>query len=316
VNPYVFVVGCPRSGTTLLQRMLDAHPQLAVANDTHFIPRPLRHLPDGADPRITEQLVHSVVSYRRFPRLGLAEDVAYAAAEGAGTYAAFVTRLYDRFAATHGKPLAGEKTPDYVRHFPKLTRLFPHARFVHVVRDGRDVALSVREWAQPDKGPGKFALWADEPIAVCALWWRWLVSSGRRDGADLGPARYHELRYERLVDAPAETLRSVSAFLDLPFAPEMLAFHEGRRRAEPGLSAKQAWLPPTAGLRNWRRELPIRELELFEALAGDLLEELGYERAVASVSAETAELAARARSWWTAELKRRQERQRAGAVQP
>ena len=74
------------------------------------------------------------------------------------------------------------------------------------------------------------------------------------------------------------------------------------------MSAKKAWLPPTAGLRDWRRDLAPRELELFEALAGDLLEELGYELAAPSVSADVAAQAERARAWWSDELARRRNR--------
>src|SRR5262245_13483600 len=78
-NPYVLVVGCPRSGTTLLQRMLDSHPQLAVANDTHFIARVLQKTaPDlidsiisGNDVPLTTDLIGGVSAYHRFPRLGL-----------------------------------------------------------------------------------------------------------------------------------------------------------------------------------------------------------------------------------------------------
>jgi hypothetical protein len=68
-NPCVFAVGCPRSGTTLLQRMLDHHPGLGVANDTHFIPHAIDDHSGRVDPRLTPELVESVRSYRRFPRL-------------------------------------------------------------------------------------------------------------------------------------------------------------------------------------------------------------------------------------------------------
>src|SRR5262249_30247711 len=97
-NPYVFVVGCPRSGTTLLQRMLDNHPQLAVANDTHFIPRCLeKTVPDaipemvrGADLKLTPGLIEAVKSYHRFPRLGLSEETVGQAAAASRTYRQFV----------------------------------------------------------------------------------------------------------------------------------------------------------------------------------------------------------------------------------
>ena len=119
--------------------------------------------------------------------------------------------------------------------------------------------------------------------------------SGRREGENLGPARYREVRYEDLVTRPEETLRGIADFSELPFAPEMLTYHVGKARYEPGLSAKKTRLPPTPGLRDWRTQMGKRDLELFEAIAGDLLSALGYERGVATISPEIASVAGRCR---------------------
>jgi hypothetical protein len=302
-NPYLFVVGCPRSGTTLLQRMLDSNPLLAVSNDPHFIPF-APGVRDGSDPPVTPELVDWLLSYRTFARLGLDEPTVRTAAASARTYAQLVTALYDAFGRERGKLLAGEKTPRYVRYLPLLHALFPGARIVHLVRDGRDVALSTLEWARRDRGPGRFRLWNEHPLAVCALSWRWHVTTGMRDGARLGEL-YSEVRYEDVVGAPGPTLRRLAARLGLPFSEEMLAFHVGRRRHEPGLSAKDAWLPPTPGLRDWRSQLSTADRELFEALAGDLLSQLGYERACEAISPQVASQAARYRAAWEAELRER-----------
>jgi hypothetical protein len=310
-NPYLFVVGCPRSGTTLLQRMLDHHPRLAVSNDSHFIPRAIEGVPIGVDPALTPELVEWVRTYRRFYRLNLPDVAVHEAAGKSRTYREFVGALYSMYGRLRGKQLAGEKTPDYVRHLPRLHALFPWARSIHIIRDGRDVALSVLEWARDGKGPSKLGLWSDEPVAVCALWWRWQVSTGRRDGEELGAHQYREVRYEDLVARPEESLRSLASFLNLPYAPEMAAYHVGKTRYKPELSAKKAWLPPTAGLRKWQTQLPERDLELFEALAGDLLCELGYQRSFEAASSETTELAERCRGWWEAELARRAKQVRA-----
>ncbi|MGE5194005.1 MAG: sulfotransferase family protein [Deltaproteobacteria bacterium] len=307
-NPYLFVVGCPRSGTTLLQRMLDHHPQLAVANDTHFIPRCIeKTVPEaiplavrGADLTLTAELIDAVKSYHRFPRLGLSPDSVDQAARASRTYRQFVSALYAAYAKQHDKALAGEKTPDYVRHIPLLHGLFPAARIVHIIRDGRDVALSTLEWATAEKGPGKFDLWRTEPVAVCALWWRWLVGSGREAGRKLSPACYFEVGYEDLLAHVKARLCSLSAFLDLSYSPEMAAYHEGKSRSQPGLSAKKAWLPPTQGLRDWRTQMADRDVALFEALAGDLLADLGYDRAFTTFSPEITSRAESCEHWWHA----------------
>jgi hypothetical protein len=305
VNPSVFVVGCPRSGTTLLQTMLDHHPQLAVANDTHFIPLPIRGVPVGCDPPLSAQCVERLLDDPRFARLGLSEAVVSKAAAESRTYAEFVSALYGEFGRLRGKPLAGEKTPDYVRYLPLLHSLFPWARTVHVIRDGRDVALSTLQWAKEGRGPRKFKLWREEPLAVCALWWSWQVSTGRRHGTDLGPDRYYEVKYEHLVARPEQTLRRITKFLGLPFAPEMLTYHQGHPPYAGGRSTK-VWLQPTNGLRDWRSQLAPRDVELFESLAGDLLSALGYERAFDVISPGISCLGRRHGSWWEAKIARRQ----------
>src|SRR6266498_2269187 len=121
-------------------------------------------------------------------------------------------------------------------------------------------------------------------------------------------SRYWEVPYEDLVARPKKTVDSLCLFLELPFAPETLAYHVGRQRDQLGLSAKKAWLPPTPGLRGWRSQMSERDVALFEALVGDLLSSLGYERATSAPAPAVAALAERYQSWWEAELERRRSR--------
>ena len=304
-SPYVFVVGCPRSGTTLLQRMLDSHPMLTIANDTHFIPRAIKGSTQGGDPALTPELVQSVRHYHRFHRLGLADSAVDRAARGPNTYSEFVSALYRELANSKGKPLAGEKTPDYVKQLPLLHRLFPQAKIIHIIRDGRDVALSLLEWAHEKKGPGRFKLWKQNPLATSALWWSRMVESGRKHGRHIGPDHYYEVRYEDLVTDSERELRRIADFLDLPYSPGMLAYHEGKVRSDTGLSAKKAWLPPTAGLRDWRSAMEQPDIELFEALTGELLIDLGYERQASEPPSRIEKLAAGLKDAWAAEKRTR-----------
>jgi hypothetical protein len=313
-NPYLFVVGCPRSGTTLLQRMLDHHPQLAVANDAHFIiraieaiiPQAIEAVNGGANPLLASDLVEWVLGYPSFKRFGLSEATVREAADKSNTYSDFVSTLFLEYGRLHGKSLAGEKAPDYVLRLPLMHGLFPRAKVIHLIRDGRDVALSTLEWARDDRGPKRLELWRQEPVAVCALWWQWRVVRGRQDGARLAPSQYCEVHYEELIARPEETLRKLSAFLSLPFAREMLSYHIGKTRFDSGLSSKKAWLPPTPGLRDWRTQMAERHVELFEAIAGEALSTLGYERAFNLISREIAAVAERCQIWWNSEMARRQ----------
>ena len=146
---------------------------------------------------------------------------------------------------------------------------------------------------------------------MCALWWRWQAGTARRDGPALGPASYREIRYEALVAEPTDVLDHVAAFLGLPPSPAMAQYHDGRVRDGPGLSAKQAWLPATPGLRDWRSSMAPPDVELFEALAGDQLEAFGYERVCPLISAGIAARAEACAAWWDAEQARRAARRQA-----
>jgi len=304
VNPYLFVTGCTRSGTTLLQRMLDSHPSLAVSDDTRVVPRWVIRLNLGPESPLTDQMVDEIVGFRRFGGLGIDEPAARRLAVGAGTFAGFVRALFDEFARRSGKPLAGEKTPGYERYLPFLSRMFPDARFVNIVRDGRDVALSTLEWMTPERFLGRLALWNEEPVAMCALRWRRQVSAGEQGRSELGDDRCFLVRYEELAATPEPVLRSVAAFLDLPFNSSMVDFYKGRERRTPGLTSKDQWLPATSGLRNWRADLAPRDVQLFEALAGDLLVSLGYPLAEPEIPPEVSAVAERCERWWATEVER------------
>jgi hypothetical protein len=278
-NPYVFLVGCPRSGTTLLQRLADAHAELAITPETHWIARFFERrkglTPEGS---VRHKLVRKLLAYPKFAQLGIGkpEVEGLLRAEAPVSYATFVSRLFDLYGTAQGKRLVGDKTPAYARHLPTLHALWPTARFVHLIRDGRDVCLSAIHWQKPGKLLTRLPTWAEDRVTTAALWWEWHVRRCRESGRDLGPDLYWELRYEALVARPAEACAGLCAFLGLPYEPAMLRFHERPARADQPL---HAWTPVTAGLRDWRTQMPPGDVEHFEAAAGDFLDELGYPRA-------------------------------------
>jgi sulfotransferase family protein len=298
MNPYVFFVGCPRSGTTLLRRMGDAHPKLAVIGELHWLPRWWEsRVGMTAEGIVTRELVDALLAEPRFRKLDLAaEAVAGLVEDGRPKhYARFVTELFDLHGGVRGKQLVGEKTPGYVRFLRTLNSLWPHARVVHLIRDGRDVALSLFDRTRTQRRAWRLPTWEEDPATTAALYWEWNVRLGREAGARLGPDRYCEVRYDALVADPELECQKLCDFLALDFDPMILRFHEGRTRAEPGLSAKKAWQPITPGLRKWQEEMAPGDVVRFEAAAGDLLEELGYERANAHASPTELASAARLR---------------------
>ncbi|MGH3034378.1 MAG: sulfotransferase family protein [Gaiellaceae bacterium] len=270
MSPPLFVLGVRRSGTTLLRVMLDRNSQLAVPDESYFIPQLAERHRGSLD---ADAFVDDL---RRLPTLrewDVPLEEVRARLPAVGDVGAAIATVYDVYAERHGKRRWGDKTPLYMQYLGLIERIFPEARYVHLIRDGRDAALSFLEmprgivtetWAHPRGAAG------------VACQWRTEVAAARRLGARVGPRRYLEVRYEALVNDPEGVVREICRFADLPYESEMLEY--------PGsvdLSAKphQRSLAkaPTPGLRDWRTQMAAPDLTTFEHVAGDLLSELGYE---------------------------------------
>ena len=268
---FPFFLGCGRSGTTLVRLMFRANSQLAMVPEHYFPPAPPPRwtTPDGG--LNLARAAKRIEVARWFPRFGIEPErfrAAIAAAPPA-TYADLVRTLYGLYAEHEGKPFYGNKTPGHVRYIPELAAQFPEGRFVHIVRDGRDVALS---YLDQNFGP------SDVPSA--ARFWHERVARGREGGAQVGPGRYREIRYEDLLANPEGELRGLCAFLDLPFEDGMLRFHElGQARTPKRDPHGYLSKPLTSGLRDWRTQMSRADLVLFERIAGSTLEDFGYTRA-------------------------------------
>ena len=274
-DPFVFVVGKGRSGTTLVRAMLTAHPDMAIPPETHFIvPLSMDDAvvdhPAGID---VDAFVDRLERHHGFPGMGLeAPRIRTELAQrGPLGYADAIRTLFEIYARSQGKSRYGDKTPGHVLHIPVLSSLFEEARFIHVIRDGRNVMLSNFDTAFGPAG-----------IAEGALVWRRLVTEGRRTGRALGPERYCEVRYEDLLDDPETVIRRLAAFSSLDYHEDMLRyFDSGSTIVGSADHHRNLDLPPTKGLRDWSSEMPAHQLAVFERLAGDQLEAFGYERSAA-----------------------------------
>jgi hypothetical protein len=290
-HPAPFVVGVGRSGTTLLRMMLDAHPELAIPPETHFI-NPfiqasgrLRFNAKAA----SDAIVHD--DRRRWSDFGLEEEDLFArldAVEPFNTTDA-LRAFFELYASKHGKSRWGDKTPDYVRKMKKIQKTLPEARFVHVIRDGRDAGLSQNSRLLKR---GKNPL----PPREMARRWRKRILKAHEDSAEI--EHYIEVRYEDLVADTETVLRRVCEHVELDYDPVMLRYYEraeerlqemaGALPAKKGRAAREAGervaahalttKPPDPGrLDVWKQEMSEAENAEFEEAAGYLLERLGYE---------------------------------------
>ncbi|HLG09568.1 MAG TPA: sulfotransferase [Gaiellaceae bacterium] len=270
MTPPLIVLGVSRSGTTLLRVMLDRSPGIAIPDESFFVPLLARRHRGTVDPKAFLDDLSRLPTLRAW---GVsAADVAPRMRSEMGAGEA-IGAIFEAYAAKAGKARWGDKTPMYMRHLPLLERLFPDAQYVHLIRDGRDAATSfllmptgtyTRTWAHPES-PAEFAcLWRTEVAAARAL------------GARVGGSRYLEVRYENLVDTTSQVVESICDFANLPFEPTMVEY-AGSVDVSEKPHQQRLRQPPTAGVRSWREDMSTIEVRAFEAVAGDLLADLGYE---------------------------------------
>lgn len=282
MDSFPFFVGSGRSGTTLIRAMFDAHPRMAIPDESKFLPAFVRRRRryERASGLCSALFLEDLCKERWWRQLGLSRRTVLEAfdRDRPRDLADAVRLVYRLYAVSRGKDRYGDKSPSYIQHLPSLAELFPEACFVHIVRDGRDVVLS---FLDADFGPGS--------VVEAALQWRDRVAQGTKTGRALGSDRYVEVRYEDLVQQPERTLVSLCAFVGLSFHPEMLSYfgREGGAASSDLYKYRHVRLPPTAGLRDWRSQMSPRDVAVFEEVAGGLLEQLGYERAGRQISVGT-----------------------------
>ena len=282
--PFPVIVGVPRSGTTLLRMMLDSHPELAIPPETGFL----------ASPRIramAENPNQAASAMVRFP------DDAPAWADFGIDEAAFLQKVrrlpvgarledvlrtfYQLYAEAHGKTRAGDKTPSYLLCMPDVARVLPEAHFIHIIRDGRDVAVSWSQtWFAPTKDrPNLVDMWAEQIV---------------RARASAPGLAYREVRFSDLVRQPAVVLQDLCEFVDLTYQPQMLRYfersplrlaeHRARYNIDGSLVISQEdRLLQQAGTKSppspervgvWRREMGEEEVSRIGQAARILLDEI------------------------------------------
>ncbi len=269
----VFVVGCPRSGTTLLYSMLIAAGGFAAyRKETFFYVVSKRYAK-----------LHRAAAKERFRRELLAGhlgkvrglDVAALVARVLAhctTASDVQPRLLDEIAAAQGMERWVEATPHHVLHMTEIARAVPDALFVHVIRDGRDCAISTARqgWAP--------ALPFDDrsDVAAAAVYWEWMVRAGRSYGA-AHPAAYHEVRFEKLLADPRGELSALGAFIDHDLDYDWILQHPVHALVTPNTSFRaERGRPEFTPVNRWKAPQSADQARRVEELVGAYLGELGY----------------------------------------
>lgn len=270
-----FLFGMERSGTTLLSMMVGAHSQIAVPLATtgmwmDFAERlsEFNHLAGRDD---VARLVDAIRAHERvklwdatLDRAALLQDLPL------GDYGAVVARFHQEYARAKGKPFWANVDISTLDHMDAVNSWFPDARFLHIIRDGRDVALSHQTMPY---GAGN--------IAECARAWVGRITTNAKMGRILGPQHYMTVRFEDLVLDTKRSLERICAFLGVPFDAAMLRYGdmvnekipESRRWLWPSISRP----PQESKVDQWRQRMSTSQRIVFERIAGDTMRSWGYE---------------------------------------
>jgi hypothetical protein len=270
----IFVVGCPRSGTTMLQLMLHAHRRIAIPPETRFLLTAYwqrRQFGDLSRADNRRRLARWIVDRResRFQDLGLdGAEIVRRITDGPGTLGSALGTVFQAYAERFGKPRWGDKRPAYLQNLDVILRLFPDAQIINVVRDGRACVASLKEMS-----------WHTQDVYGTVAAWARAVDEARRAARRLGPGQWHQLRYEDLVADPHAELAAICAFLGEEYDPAMA---EPSAVSGVAVPAFKTWHRLTHGpvttqrVQSWQERLTPAEIALCETALGSRLRACGY----------------------------------------
>lgn len=269
----IFLIGVARSGTTLLSLMLDSHSRIAIPYESHFFVSYYQKYKvgnlDGKDEVLL--LAKQILAEPPLRRWDLTIQPEELELENCTNLPSVIGAIFRTYAKKCGKEIWGDKSPPYTQYVYILEKMFPTARYIHLIRDGRDVALSLmgKSW-----GPGDF-------ISSMEYWAR-NISCARRMLYMLPEDRFLEVRFEQLVAEPETEMKRITEFLGVEFEPEMINAYTQKASKKVGTlidsihpHLKKA--PSSDQAFKWKHQLKPADQALAYEIAGSELEELGYE---------------------------------------
>ncbi len=266
----IFIVGCGRSGTSLLRDLLRSHPHITFPGESYFIPQIYAAYGNPRTDREARTLAAIILNLFWVTSWNI--QLEPSAFSHCRSYRHIVSKIYGEYAKREHKTRWGDKTPSYVLSIPTLVEIFPSCQIIHIYRDGRDVALSYVPFID---GPNN--------IFAAAHYWKTCVSEGREQGTRLGSSTYLEVRYETLITDPQSTMTRICTFLDEPFSDAVLTLNYLENLVVPRVFGKPKPIPistttiVSTNHGKWKNRLSPSDQVTFESVAGNQLRAFGYE---------------------------------------
>ncbi|MCB0704432.1 MAG: sulfotransferase [Saprospiraceae bacterium] len=280
-----FIIGTPRSGTTLLSVMLENHSEvyvdgesvgISLAREFGYFKRVLSQNPTKSK----EQLLARICAQSYKGRLAnlIPEEIIAQSID----VRTLLSESVNQFAAVAGKKMWGDKTPELIFHIPAILELFPNARFIQMVRDGHSNAASLHQRQY-------------YPLDLAAQYWKEINGLGLAYQYILGPNQFLLLRYEELLQDPSAAMRKVCKFLSIPFESEILDL--SKASSTKGDGAYVAKTIDSNRIDSWKKKLSAADILRIEKICGDLLNALDYELLQLGDPAKAKSLSYRKQFW-------------------
>jgi len=284
----IFIIGNPRSGTSMFRLMLTSHQNLAIAPESGFMLWWKNKYSDWSDKDNTSRLdefISDLFTSRRFEywELNESEVKSFIQKKQPDSYSELIALVYMFWAKKIDKEGAiwGDKNNYYLNHISELIELYPDARFIHIIRDGRDVATSYMKLSEI-KNKVHLAPNLPDEINVIAKEWSSNISTILSSLSKLDDNQYTEIRYEDLISDPEKELQRICDFLNLVFDNDMLEFNEYNRKHELEPKDYMSWKAETYKKLNskavgrWKSILTAEQIEIFETIAKEPLNRFNY----------------------------------------
>lgn len=269
----IFILGAQRSGTTLLRLLVNSHSKIAIPEEGGFWMPLLRKYGSKHGRLLSDHEIKSIIKYIRTSdqfKLWLINADEYFENIIMGnniSFSDFMYGLYHEYAVSQNKDVWGDKTPSFFRMIPEISKIFPNAKFIHIIRDGRDLFLS---WRKID--PTK------KNISVVALEWLYKVKKANDDLNRFCKDRFISIRYEDLVQDPEKNINEVCKFIGIDYENEMMNYWKKSNQFIGKHHSDLIFRPVSSiSTKKWKRELTKKEIRKFETITGSLLTTNDYE---------------------------------------
>lgn len=280
--PFFFIIGRPRSGTTLFRTLFDAHSRVCIPVESPLIinlekryGKKTQWSPKDLMAFYQDLMDQHLFSTWKLDHEALKADLLDCA--GSCSFTDLVRLVYARYQSFYPKSdlqLFGDKNPVYSMYVKKLMHLFPEAKFLHITRDYRDNYLSIE----------KVDFEAPIPALIAYRWkhaWQRMARLKK-----MAPERFYTIRYEDLVAAPEVEMKSICAFLGLEFESAMLDFYQAKEKSNAFYTRAatekyhSSLMHPvdTSKVEKWRRELVPEKIMMMDYVVGQVADQAGYKR--------------------------------------